>query len=117
VRSDELHTTFNFDALMCEWTAASSATSSTDAGLDECGRGATHLGARQPRHDSRRDPLRASITGMRFNSDGLDAESFAGIGMVPQATPMSPSVGNGPEPPCCSNWLCREARTSIRVTS
>jgi alpha-glucosidase len=23
VRSDELHTTFNFDALMCEWTAKS----------------------------------------------------------------------------------------------
>lgn len=54
-----------------------------DPGIYDGGRGATHLGARQPRHDPGGHPLRSTITGIRFSRDGIDTESFAGIGMVP----------------------------------
>jgi alpha-glucosidase len=84
VRSDELHTTFNFDALMCEWTATSqrNVIDLTLASMTAVGAPPTWVLAN---HDTTRVVTRYGrpITGMRFNSDGLDAESFAGIGMVP----------------------------------
>ena len=61
VRPDELHTTFNFDALLCEWTASSqrsvidltlAATAEVGAPLD--------LGAGQPRHHPRGDSVRTA---------------------------------------------------------
>src|SRR6185295_3120525 len=84
VRSDELHTTFNFDALMCEWAAKSqrNVIDLTLASMRLVGAPPTWVLAN---HDTTRVVTRYGrpITGMRFSSDGLDAESFAGIGTVP----------------------------------
>ena len=84
VRPDELHTTFNFDALMCEWTAESqrNVIDLTLAATGAVGAPATWVLAN---HDTTRVVTRYGrpITGIRFTPDGMDAESFAGIGTVP----------------------------------
>ena len=84
VRPDELHTTFNFDALMCEWTAESqrNVIDLTLASTGAVGAPPTWVLAN---HDTTRVVTRYGrpITGIRFSRDGIDAESFAGIGTVP----------------------------------
>ena len=84
VRPDELHTTFNFDALMAEWTAASQrhVTDLTLGATGAVGAPATWVLAN---HDTARVVTRYGrpVTGMRFTATGVDAESFAGIGQVP----------------------------------
>jgi alpha-glucosidase len=84
VRPDELHTTFNFDALMCEWTAESqrNVIDLTMASMSAVGAPPTWVLAN---HDTTRVVTRYGrpITGIRFNRDGIDSESFAGIGTVP----------------------------------
>ena len=84
VRPDELHTTFNFDALMCEWTAESqrNVIDLTLASTRVVGAPPTWVLAN---HDTTRVVTRYGrpITGIRFSRDGIDAESFAGIGTVP----------------------------------
>lgn len=83
-RRDELHTTFNFDALMCEWTAESqrNVINLTLASTKAVGAPPTWVLAN---HDTTRVVTRYGrpITGIRFSRDGIDTESFAGIGMVP----------------------------------
>jgi alpha-glucosidase len=84
VRADELHSTFNFDALMCEWTAESQRHV-----IDLTLRATGAVGAPPTwvlaNHDTTRVVTRygRSITGARFTPDGMDRESFAGIGSVP----------------------------------
>ena len=84
VRPDELHTTFNFDALMCEWTAESqrNVIDLTLAATGAVGAPATWVLAN---HDTIRVATRYGrpITGARFTPDGMDMESFAGVGKVP----------------------------------
>ena len=84
VRPDELHTTFNFDALMCEWTAESqrNVIDITLASTSAVGAPPTWVLAN---HDTTRVVTRYGrpITGIRFSRDGIDVESFAGIGTVP----------------------------------
>jgi alpha-glucosidase len=84
VSPDELHTTFNFDALMCEWTAKSqrNVIDLTMASMSAVGAPPTWVLAN---HDTTRVVTRYGrpVTGVRFNRDGIDAESFAGIGTVP----------------------------------
>ena len=84
VRPDELHTTFNFDALMCEWTAESQR-NVIDLTLDS-----TSMVGAPPtwvlaNHNTTREVTRCGRpnTGIRFSRDGIDSESFAGIGTVP----------------------------------
>ena len=84
VRADELHSTFNFDALMCEWTAESQR-HVIDLTLRATGAvGAPPTWLLAP-HDTTRVVTRygRSFTGARFTPDGMDRESFAGIGSVP----------------------------------
>ncbi len=84
IRPDELHTTFNFDALMCEWTAASqrNVIDLTLASTAAVGAPPTWVLAN---HDTTRVVTRygRSITGARFTPTGIDHEAFAGIGAVP----------------------------------
>jgi alpha-glucosidase len=84
VRPDELHTTFNFDALMCEWTAASqrNVIDLTLAATGAVGAPATWVLAN---HDTIRVATRYGrpVTGARFTPHGMDMESFAGVGKVP----------------------------------
>lgn len=85
VRDDELHTTFNFDALMCEWTAESqrNVINVTLRAMGDVGAPATWVLAN---HDTTRVVTRYGrpVTGARFTPDGMDLESFAGIGSVPE---------------------------------
>ena len=118
VRADELHTTFNFDALMCEWTAES------QRNVIDLTLGATGAVGAPPtwvlaNHDTTRVVTRYGrpITGARFTPDGMDLESFAGIGSVPEGAPTSPSAAGAPGPRCCWSWRCPVARTSTRATS
>ena len=117
VRPDELHTTFNFDALMCEWTAESqrNVIDLTLASTSAVGAPPTWVLAN---HDTTRVVTRTVDPSPGSGSAGrIDAESFAGIGMVP---PGDTDVALGrkrPERRCCSSWLCRAVRTSIKVTS
>ncbi len=84
VRDDELHTTFNFDALMCEWSAESQRNV-----IDLTLRATGAVGAPPTwvlaNHDTTRVVTRygRSITGARFTPDGMDLDSFAGVGSVP----------------------------------
>ena len=84
VRDDELHTTFNFDALMCEWSAESQR-NVINLTLEATG----DVGAPPiwvlANHDTTRVVTRygRSITGARFTPDGMDLDSFAGVGSVP----------------------------------
>ena len=84
VRADELHTTFNFDALMCEWSAESqrNVIDLTLAATGAVGAPATWVLAN---HDTIRVATRYGrpVTGARFTPDGMDMESFAGVGKVP----------------------------------
>jgi alpha-glucosidase len=84
VRPGELHTTFNFDALMCEWTAPSQrhVIDLTLAATGAVGAPATWVLAN---HDTTRVVTRYGrpVSGVRFTAAGIDAESFAGIGQVP----------------------------------
>ncbi len=84
VRADEMHTTFNFDALLCEWTAASQrhVIDLTLGATGAVGAPATWVLAN---HDTTRVVTRYGrpITGVRFRPDGVDPDSFAGIGSVP----------------------------------
>ena len=85
VRPDELHTTFNFDALMCEWTAESqrSVIDLTLGATGAVGAPATWVLAN---HDTIRAATRYGrpITGARFTPDGMDMASYAGVGKVPE---------------------------------
>ena len=84
VRDDELHSTFNFDALMCEWSAESQRNV-----IDLTLRATGAVGAPPTwvlaNHDTTRVVTRygRSVTGAAFTPDGMDLESFAGIGSVP----------------------------------
>ena len=84
VRDDELHTTFNFDALMCEWSAESQRNV-----IDLTLRATGAVGAPPTwvlaNHDTTRVVTRygRSITGARFTPKGMDLDSFAGVGSVP----------------------------------
>ena len=84
VRSDELHTTFNFDALMCEWSADSqrNVIDLTLAATGAVGAPATWVLAN---HDTVRVATRygRAISGARFTPAGMDMRSFAGVGKVP----------------------------------
>jgi alpha-glucosidase len=84
VRPDELHTTFNFDALMCEWTAESqrNVIDLTLGAVSAVGAPATWVLAN---HDTTRVVTRYGrpITGARFTPDGMHMESYAGVGKVP----------------------------------
>ena len=84
IRPDELHTTFNFDALMCEWDATSqrNVIDLTLASTSAVGAPPTWVLAN---HDTTRVVTRYGKphTGARFTPDGIDMESFAGIGSVP----------------------------------
>ena len=80
IRPDELHTTFNFDALLCEWTASSQRnvidlTLAATAGVTAP---ATWVLAN---HDITRVVTRYGRprTGARFTADGMDADAMAGI--------------------------------------
>src|SRR6478735_4913600 len=85
VRPDELHSTFNFDALMCEWSAESQRNE-----IDLTLRATGAVGAPPTwvlaNHDTTRVVTRYGrpVTGARFTPDGMDLESFAGVGSVPQ---------------------------------
>ncbi|HEY5786094.1 MAG TPA: glycoside hydrolase family 13 protein [Microlunatus sp.] len=85
VRDDELHTTFNFDALMCEWSAESqrNVINLTLQATGAVGAPPTWVLAN---HDTTRVVTRygRSVTGAGFTPDGMDLESFAGIGSVPE---------------------------------
>ena len=85
VRADELHTTFNFDALMCEWSAESqrNVIDLTLAATGAVGAPPTWVLAN---HDTTRVVTRYGrpVTGARFTADGMDLGSFAGIGSVPE---------------------------------
>ncbi len=80
IRPDELHTTFNFDALLCEWTASSqrSVIDLTLAATGEVGAPATWVLAN---HDMTRVVTRYGrpVTGARFTPAGLDDELLNGI--------------------------------------
>ncbi len=85
VRPGELHTTFNFDALMCEWTAESQrhAIDLTLGATGAVGAPATWVLAN---HDTIRVATRYGrpITGARFTPGGMDMSSYAGVGKVPE---------------------------------
>ena len=85
VRPDELHTTFNFDALMCEWTAESqrNVIDLTLGATGAVGAPATWVLAN---HDTIRVATRYGrpITGARFTPGGMDMASYAGVGKVPE---------------------------------
>ena len=80
IRPDELHTTFNFDALLCEWTA-SSQRSVIDLTL------AATAGVTAPatwvlaNHDITRVVTRYGRprTGARFTAEGMDADAMSGV--------------------------------------
>ena len=80
IRPDELHTTFNFDALLCEWTASSqrSVIDLTLAATGAVGAPATWVLAN---HDMTRVVTRYGrpVTGARFTPSGLDDELLDGI--------------------------------------
>ena len=84
VRSDELHTTFNFDALMCEWNAESqrNVIDLTLGATRSVGAPATWVLAN---HDTIRVATRYGRpdTGARFTPEGMDMASYAGVGLVP----------------------------------
>lgn len=90
IRSDELHTTFNFDALMCEWTCDSQRNV-----IDLTLREAAAVGAPPTwvlaNHDTNRavSRLGREVTGARFTPEGIDQDSFAGIGGVPGVTDVA----------------------------
>ncbi len=86
IRPDELHTTFNFDALMCEWTATSQR-NVIDLTLRETGAVGAPPTWVLANHDTTRVVTRYGrpVTGARFTADGLDFGAFAGIGSVPEA--------------------------------
>ena len=85
VRPDELHSTFNFDALMCEWSAESQrhVIDLTLTATGAVGAPPTWVLAN---HDTTRVVTRygRSVTGARFTQDGMDLASFAGVGSVPE---------------------------------
>ena len=86
IRPDELHTTFNFDALMCEWAVESqrNVINLTLAATGAVGAPPTWVLAN---HDTTRVVTRYGrpITGARFTPEGIDFAAFAGIGSVPEA--------------------------------
>ncbi len=85
VRDDELHSTFNFDALMCEWSAESqrNVIDLTLAATGAVGAPPTWVLAN---HDTTRVVTRYGrpVTGARFTPDGMELQSFAGVGSVPE---------------------------------
>jgi len=118
VRHDELHTTFNFDALMCEWTAESqrNVIDLTVASMNAVGRpppGCSPTTTRLAWSPATGDPS----PGCGSTRTGSTRSHSRGSARCRRAIPMSPSVENGPERRCCSSWLCRAVRTSIKVTS
>jgi hypothetical protein len=119
VRPDELHTTFNFDALMCEWTAESqrNVIDLTLASTGVVGAPPTWVLAN---HDTTRVVTRYGrpITGIRFNRDGIDSESFAGIGTVPPGdTDVALGRKRARAAVLLELALPGRAYTSIKVTS
>ncbi|HEU5484320.1 MAG TPA: alpha-amylase family glycosyl hydrolase [Microlunatus sp.] len=87
IRPDELHTTFNFDALMCEWTAASQR-HVIDLTLRETGAVGAPPTWVLANHDTTRVVTRYGrpVTGARFTEQGMDFGAFAGVGSVPEGT-------------------------------
>ncbi|MET0908609.1 MAG: glycoside hydrolase family 13 protein, partial [Ilumatobacteraceae bacterium] len=85
VRPDELHTTFNFDALMCEW-AAESQRNVIDLTLRATGAVGAPATWVLANHDTIRVATRYGrpVTGARFTPDGMDMSSYAGVGKVPE---------------------------------
>ena len=86
VRDDELHSTFNFDALMCEWSAESQR-NVIDLTLQATGAVGAPPTWVLANHDTTRVVTRygRAITGARFTADGMDLDSFAGVGSVPES--------------------------------
>jgi alpha-glucosidase len=86
VRDDELHSTFNFDALMCEWSAESQR-NVIDLTLQATGAVGAPPTWVLANHDTTRVVTRygRAITGARFTPDGMDLDSFAGVGSVPES--------------------------------
>ena len=84
IRPDELHTTFNFDALMCEWTAQSQR-NVIDLTLGETAAVGAPPTWVLANHDTTRVVTRygREVTGVEFTPNGINHESFAGIGHVP----------------------------------
>jgi alpha-glucosidase len=78
IRPDELHTTFNFDALLCEWTASSqrSVIDLTLAAAGGVGAPSTWVLAN---HDITRVVTRygRQLTGARFTPNGMDPDVMA----------------------------------------
>ena len=78
IRPDELHTTFNFDALLCEWTASSqrSVIDLTLAAMTGVGAPSTWV---LGNHDITRVVTRygRQLTGARFTADGMDPDVMA----------------------------------------
>jgi len=93
VRPDELHTTFNFDALMCEWSAVSQrhVIDLTLRSTREVDAPATWVLAN---HDTTRVVTRYGRprTGLRFGPNGLDVEPHEWVG---QAEPGLTDVALG----------------------
>ena len=87
IRPDELHTTFNFDALMCEWSAESQR-NVIDLTLNATGAVGAPPTWVLANHDTTRVVTRYGrpVTGARFTADGMDLGSFAGIGSVPEGS-------------------------------
>ena len=80
VRPEELHTTFNFDALLCEWTAASqrAVIDLTLGATGAVGAPATWV---LSNHDMTRVVTRYGrpVTGARFTHDGIDSSGLENI--------------------------------------
>lgn len=78
VRPDELHTSFNFEALVCEWTVESQrhVIDLTLAALEPMGAPATWVLAN---HDTTRVVTRYGrpVSGVRFTATGMEGESSA----------------------------------------
>ena len=93
IRSDELHTTFNFDALLCEWTPDSqrNVIDLTLAALGEVQAPATWVLAN---HDTPRVVTRygRGVTGLRFTPDGLDHTALSSI-LEATAGPIDVELG------------------------
>ena len=117
VRPDELHTTFNFDALMCEDRGIPAQRHQPDPGFYRCGRGATTGCSRTTTRPGWSPATVDPSPGSGSTVTGSTRNRSRGSAWCRRATPMSPSAGSGPERRCCSNWLCRAVRTSIKVTS
>ena len=118
IRPDELHTTFNFDALLCEWTASSqrNVIDLTLAATAGVGAPSTWVLAN---HDITRVVTRygRQVTGARFTPNGMDPDVMADFWSgTPSPTDVAlAAVGRARRR--CWSWPCRVGLTSTRVTN